>query len=223
MKKLILISALVLVGCNNAASGPSPAKMLTYEELSNFDTKCELADQQQALLKSILIRKNFDPDPDNLNDNDRAYNSLLKATLWWYEYRCGNKKQIENNISASVSDSISTPKSSKVKSAVLSNDGCSTRMSIAENEDGTVSSNTLTVCGGEAVPKLPEKVKIGDNILENEVAEIPALNFTYFKHRHSKCRLFRERYMFQNVLQVNHGIICQTDPNMDTWSVVDKW
>jgi len=26
-----------------------------------------------------------------------------------------------------------------------------------------------------------------------------------------------------NVLQVNHGVICQTDPNMDTWSVVDKW
>jgi hypothetical protein len=88
MKKLIIISALVLAGCNNAASVPATAKMLTYEELSNFDTKCELATEQQALLKSILIRKNFDPDPDNLNDNDRAYNSLLKATLWWYEYRC---------------------------------------------------------------------------------------------------------------------------------------
>jgi len=221
MKYLLILSALVLAGCNNAASGPTPAKMLTYEELNNFETKCELADQQQSMLRGILIRKNFGTEPDNLNDADRAYNSLLKATLWWYEYRCGNKKQIENNISAS--DSISTPKSSKVKSAVLSNDGCSTRISIAENEDSTVSSNTLTVCGGEAVPKLPEKVKIGDNILENEVAEIPALNFTYFKYRHSKCRLFRERYVFDNILQVNHGVICQTDTNMDTWSVVDKW
>jgi hypothetical protein len=90
MKKLILISSLVLAGCNNAASGPSPSvpRMLTYEELSNFETKCELADQQQAMLRSILVRKNFDPDPDKLNDSDRAYNSLLKATLWWYEYRC---------------------------------------------------------------------------------------------------------------------------------------
>ena len=88
MKYLLILSALVLVGCNNAASGPAPARMLTYEELDNFDTKCELATEQQALLKSILVRKNFDPDPDNLSDDDRAYNSLLKATLWWYEYRC---------------------------------------------------------------------------------------------------------------------------------------
>jgi hypothetical protein len=90
MKHLLILSALVLAGCNNAASGPSPvpAPMLTYEELNNFDTKCELADQQQSMLRGILIRKNFDPDPDNLNDADRAYNSLLKATLWWYEYRC---------------------------------------------------------------------------------------------------------------------------------------
>ena len=88
MKYLLILSALILAGCNNAASGPAPARMLTYEELGNFDTKCELATEQQALLKSILIRKNFDPDPDNLNDDDRAYNSLLKATIWWYEYRC---------------------------------------------------------------------------------------------------------------------------------------
>ena len=88
MKKLLFLSMLALAGCNNAASGPPPVKMLTYDELFNFETKCELATQQQALLKIILERKNFDPDPDNLNPEDRAYNSRLKSTLWWYEYRC---------------------------------------------------------------------------------------------------------------------------------------
>lgn len=88
MKKLILISALVLAGCNNAASGPPPLKMLTYQELVDFEAKCELASKQQPMLKAILERKNFDPDPDNLSDDDKAYNSRLKATIWWYEYRC---------------------------------------------------------------------------------------------------------------------------------------
>ena len=88
MKKLILISALVLAGCNNAASGPPPFRMLTYDELVNFETKCSLAKEQQTMLRTILERKNFDTDPDNLSPDDRAYNSRLKATIWWYEYRC---------------------------------------------------------------------------------------------------------------------------------------
>jgi hypothetical protein len=88
MKHLLIISTLVLAGCNNAASGPAPAKMLTYQELVDFEPKCELASTQQPMLKSILERKKFDPEPDNLKEEDRIYNSRLKATLWWYEYRC---------------------------------------------------------------------------------------------------------------------------------------
>ena len=79
---------LALAGCNNAASGPPPVKMLTYDELFNFETKCELATQQQAMLKTILERKNFDPDPDMLSEPSRKYNSMLKAKIWWYAVRC---------------------------------------------------------------------------------------------------------------------------------------
>jgi hypothetical protein len=217
MKKLILISALVLAGCNNSASSPT-YKILSYKELVDFNTSCDVATEQQAHLKYILERKRFDPDPDKLNADDREYNSRLKATLWWYEYRCVNKKQVGVT---SVTGTIS--KATKVKQAVVSNDGCSTRISISENEGNIVSSNILTVCGGDAVPKLPEVVQIGNNILETEVAEVPEIKPSYFKHRHSTCRLFRERYMLNNILEVNHGVICQTDPNMDTWSVIDKW
>jgi hypothetical protein len=100
--------------------------------------------------------------------------------------------------------------------------GCQSRVSTVVNNDEAVSTNTLTVCG-EGPITLENKVKIGQVILETEVEEVPALNFTYFKHRHSKCRLFRERYMFKNVLQVNHGVICQKDTKLDMWTVVDKW
>ena len=88
MKKLIFLSALVLVGCNNETSGPPSFRMLTYDELVAFEPSCNKANTEQPMLKSILERKNFDTDPDNLNPEDRAYNSRLKATIWWYEYRC---------------------------------------------------------------------------------------------------------------------------------------
>lgn len=100
--------------------------------------------------------------------------------------------------------------------------GCQSRVSTAVKGDEVVSTNTLTVCGDGPII-LEKKVKIGQTILETEVEDVPELNFTYFKHRHSKCRMFRERYMFNNVLQINHGVICQTGEKLDMWTVVDKW
>lgn len=218
MKKLILISALVIAGCNNSASTPA-YKMLSYKELVDFNTSCESALDQQAHLLYILERKGFDPDPDKLNADDRAYNSRLKATLWWYEYRCVNKKQVG---STSVTGTVS--KATKVKSEVVQNGDCQSRMSVTlDKEDETVSSTALTVCGRNNPLEEEPKVQIGETVFETDLQQVPEINPVYFKHRHSTCRLFRERYMLNNVLQVNHGVVCQTNPNMDTWSVVDKW
>jgi hypothetical protein len=222
MKYSIILCALLVAGCNNA--GGVQSKMLSYDELVNFDTKCELADKQQSFLKSILDRKQFDADPDKLNPDDRAYNSRLKATIWWYEYRCEKKQQTSSTISESDLEYFrSKIKPNQVKSEVVKQGDCQSRMSVSLAKDEVVSSNALTVCGRSADLELEPKVKIGETVFEDDLQIVSEIKPTYFKHRHSKCRLFRERYMYQNVLQVNHGVVCQIDPDMDTWQVVDKW
>ena len=84
MKSLIFILVVLLAGCNSSAS----SKILTYDELVNYPNSCAKKDSQLKELHEIQKVKNFDPDPDNLNDSDRAYNSRLKATIWWFAYRC---------------------------------------------------------------------------------------------------------------------------------------
>jgi len=79
----ILIALLILAGCDSNST-----KELTYQELVNYPASCDRAESQLAELKALQERKNFDPDPDNLDDADRAYNSRLKATIWWFSYRC---------------------------------------------------------------------------------------------------------------------------------------
>jgi len=219
MKKLIILTAIALAGCNNSGGTTTGYKILSYDELVNFDTSCESAKTQQAHLKYILDYKRFDPNPDRLNDDDRAYNSRLKATLWWYEYRCTNSKQ--NSVLANPNHDL--PKPTAVKSEVIQNGECQSRVSVTVENENEVSANTLTVCGQRSLLEEQPKLAIGENVFETDVQKVSEIKPTYFKHRHSKCRLFRERYMLNNVLQVNHGVICQTDPNMDTWSVVDKW
>jgi lipoprotein NlpI len=85
LKHLIAIAIVLLAGCSNSNSAD-----LTYEELVYYHTDCKLAGSQLDRLKQIQRNKNFDPDPDKLNDADRAYNSRLKATIWWYYYECNN-------------------------------------------------------------------------------------------------------------------------------------
>lgn len=79
--KYALILACFITGCDDTS--------LTYDQLVKYPTQCANADEQLRYLHSIQNRKHFDPDPDNLNEEDRAYNSRLKATIWWYAYRCG--------------------------------------------------------------------------------------------------------------------------------------
>jgi Tfp pilus assembly protein PilP len=83
MKISLVVLALLLAGCNETSS-----KVLTYDELVNYPSQCAKADAQLRELKEIQRVKNFDQDPDNLNPADRAYNSRLKASIWWYAYRC---------------------------------------------------------------------------------------------------------------------------------------
>ena len=68
--------------------GLQTIKPPSYEQLLSYSMDCSKADQQLTELKLIQKVKNFDPDPDNLNDSDRAYNARLKSSIWWYAYRC---------------------------------------------------------------------------------------------------------------------------------------
>jgi hypothetical protein len=63
-------------------------KVMSYQELWDFPNSCEKADSQLEILKRLQAHKNFNPDPDLLNSNDQDYNGRLKATIWWYAYRC---------------------------------------------------------------------------------------------------------------------------------------
>jgi len=82
---------LLVLGTIASCNQPSGAKqtgVLTYEQLVAYPVSCSEKEQQLAELKSIQKIKNFAEDPDDLNDNDRIYNARLKATIWWYAYRC---------------------------------------------------------------------------------------------------------------------------------------
>lgn len=72
----------------NSNSGTN-TQVLSYQELVDYPSQCSKADEQLAELKELQRIKNFNQDPDMLNDDDRAYNSRLKASIWWYAYRCG--------------------------------------------------------------------------------------------------------------------------------------
>jgi hypothetical protein len=93
MKYAVLLSALLLVACQEKASvtvqtSPKQPEVLTYEYLANYPLNCDLADSQLAELKLIQDKFNLDSDPDKLSDNDRAWNGIIKSNIWWFAYRC---------------------------------------------------------------------------------------------------------------------------------------
>lgn len=78
-----------LAGCQPAASvSTTEFKILTYQELVDYPGNCGLKEQQLAELRNLQAVKKFNPDPDLLNPDEQAFNSRLKATIWWYAYRC---------------------------------------------------------------------------------------------------------------------------------------
>lgn len=84
MKYATVLAALLLVGCSESPS----QHIMTYEELEKYPAQCAKADSQLRELRALQKIKNFAEDPDELNDADRAYNSRLKATIWWFAYKC---------------------------------------------------------------------------------------------------------------------------------------
>ena len=107
--------------------------------------------------------------------------------------------------------------------------GCASRVSTNVEGDQVVSTNTVVVCQDGSKPVIKPRPQVGDSILENEVPRIPQEELDaqkaplWFKHKGSKCRLFRERYMLNAKLVSAYGTLCQLDPNSDYWQVVDKW
>jgi hypothetical protein len=85
MKRLVLIAAIVLTGCSDQTYIPS------YDELVKFRTSCSNKDAELKKLRTIQQYKNFAQDPDELSEEDRAYNSKLKSTIWWYTWNCHEK------------------------------------------------------------------------------------------------------------------------------------
>ena len=80
---------LALAGCQPTANvSTAEFKVLTYQEVVDYPGKCSLKEQQLAELKNLQGVKNFNSDPDLLNPEEHAFNSRLKATIWWYAYRC---------------------------------------------------------------------------------------------------------------------------------------
>jgi hypothetical protein len=84
VKFLIPLLVSLLVGCSDAIS----TTVLTYDQLVAYEPSCDKKDSQLKELRTIQKIKNFAQDPDELTEQNRAYNSRLKATIWWYAYEC---------------------------------------------------------------------------------------------------------------------------------------
>jgi hypothetical protein len=89
MKAYYLVVLLALAGCQPSSDAISATpKIMTYQELVDYPVDCKFKETQVAELKKLQAIKNFDPDPDVLTEEDHDFNSRLKATIWWYVYRC---------------------------------------------------------------------------------------------------------------------------------------
>lgn len=86
MKLLAIIVVLMLTACGER----KPA--LSYDQLVNYPKSCAKKTAQLAELTRSQEIKHFAQDPDELNEEDRMYNSKLKSTIWWYTLKCDNEK-----------------------------------------------------------------------------------------------------------------------------------
>ena len=90
---IFVIAIMIAMSGNSSTAEEKPYdysyyKVMSYKELWDFPNSCEKADSQLAVLKRLQQHKNFNSDPDLLNSDDQDYNGRLKATIWWYAYRC---------------------------------------------------------------------------------------------------------------------------------------
>ena len=64
------------------------SEIMSYKELEDYPVSCDKKEIQLAELRNLQRKLNYAQDPDQLNDYDRAYNSRLKSTIWWFSYGC---------------------------------------------------------------------------------------------------------------------------------------
>lgn len=87
MKLITIAIALAIAGLYPAKSF-AEVKILSLEELRSYPVDCKLKEKQLAQLRQIQKVKNFNSNPDTLDAYDRAYNSRLKSTIWWFYFGC---------------------------------------------------------------------------------------------------------------------------------------
>ena len=61
---------------------------LSYDQLKQFPKDCSKLDVNLSKLSTLQQSKGFKEDLDELTEGDRAYNTLLKETIWWYRREC---------------------------------------------------------------------------------------------------------------------------------------
>lgn len=86
--KLITIAIALAVAGFYPTAAVAEIKILSLEELRSYPVDCKLKEKQLAHLRQIQQIKNFNSDPDLLSTLDKAYNSRLKATIWWFYFGC---------------------------------------------------------------------------------------------------------------------------------------
>lgn len=86
--KLITIAITLAVAGLYPAAAVAETKILSLEELRSYPVDCKLKEKQLAQLRQIQKIKNFNSNPDTLDEYDRAYNSRLKSTIWWFYFGC---------------------------------------------------------------------------------------------------------------------------------------
>jgi len=87
MKLLTIAIALAVAGLYPAVA-VAETKIPSLEELRSYPVDCKLKEKQLAQLRQIQKVKNFNSNPDTLDEYDRAYNSRLKSTIWWFYFGC---------------------------------------------------------------------------------------------------------------------------------------
>ena len=87
MRLITIAIALAIAGLYSAVA-IAETKILSLEELRSYPVDCKLKEKQLAQLRQIQKIKNFNSDPDTLDAYDRAYNSRLKANIWWFYFGC---------------------------------------------------------------------------------------------------------------------------------------
>ena len=86
--KLITIAIALFLAVSYPPAAVAETKILSLEELRSYPVDCKLKEKQLAQLRQIQKIKNFNSNPDTLNEYDRAYNSRLKSTIWWFHFGC---------------------------------------------------------------------------------------------------------------------------------------